>query len=200
MFAWSVFIPFVLIGSLTPGPNNLLALHNGSRYGYRQTIPFVLGVTCGVFLLLLGCALLALFMRELVPGIREVTRWAGAVYLVYLAVRIMISKPPAADSETADSSSAASFPSGVLLQLVNAKAIAYGMVIFAAMVTPVYSAWWQILLFVCGLCLLTFAAVSIWAAGGALLSGVLNRYYRMTNLLLGGVLLYTAFSMAFTAL
>lgn len=196
MFAWSVFIPFVLIGALTPGPNNLLALHTGSRCGYRRSLPFIAGVTFGVFWLLLLCALLSIFVQTLIPKIQFWTRLFGSGYLLYLALRISFSRTPDRPGGEGDVP-AASFTAGVLLQLVNPKAMAYATLIFSTMIAPVYTAWWEILLFCTGLSGLTFAAVSLWAAGGALLSGLLRQHERWINPLLGLVLLYTAGSILF---
>ena len=41
------FISFSLVSGFTPGPNNLIALATGANFGYRRTLPHVLGVVLG---------------------------------------------------------------------------------------------------------------------------------------------------------
>ena len=40
---------FIFIASITPGPNNILILSDGLRFGYRKTIGFNLGVCFAAF-------------------------------------------------------------------------------------------------------------------------------------------------------
>jgi threonine/homoserine/homoserine lactone efflux protein len=85
-------VPFVTYGfvmSITPGPNNLMLTASGATFGFRRTLPHILGVCVGFSAVLLAvCAGLdALFARW--PDLQTVLRWAGAAYLVYLGWRIL---------------------------------------------------------------------------------------------------------------
>jgi threonine/homoserine/homoserine lactone efflux protein len=85
-------VPFVTYGfvmSITPGPNNLMLTASGATFGFRRTLPHILGVCVGFSAVLLAvCAGLdALFARW--PDLQMVLRWAGAAYLVYLGWRIL---------------------------------------------------------------------------------------------------------------
>lgn len=52
-------ILFVLAGAGTPGPNNTINLASGATYGFKRTLPAILGVNIGfpVMLLLVGVGL-----------------------------------------------------------------------------------------------------------------------------------------------
>ena len=39
---------FALVQTGTPGPNNLMLLASGANFGYRRTIPHILGIAAGV--------------------------------------------------------------------------------------------------------------------------------------------------------
>ena len=42
---------FAFVTSITPGPNNLMLMASGANFGFRRTIPHMLGVALGfVFL------------------------------------------------------------------------------------------------------------------------------------------------------
>src|SRR5688572_3733042 len=80
---------YSFIMSITPGPNNVMVTASGATFGYRRTIPHMLGISLGcafqIMLMCLGVG--AVF--EAVPQLQDVLRWAGAAYLVYLAWRLL---------------------------------------------------------------------------------------------------------------
>jgi threonine/homoserine/homoserine lactone efflux protein len=83
------FATYSFVMSITPGPNNVMLTASGATFGFRKTVPHILGVVGGFSAVLLAvCAGLdALFTRW--PEIQTVLRWAGAAYLVYLGWRIL---------------------------------------------------------------------------------------------------------------
>jgi threonine/homoserine/homoserine lactone efflux protein len=83
------FATYSFVMSITPGPNNVMLTASGATFGFRRTVPHILGVCAGFSVVLLAvCAGLdAIFTRW--PHIQTVLRWAGAAYLVYLGWRIL---------------------------------------------------------------------------------------------------------------
>jgi threonine/homoserine/homoserine lactone efflux protein len=83
------FATYSFVMSITPGPNNVMLTASGATFGFRKTIPHILGVVSGFSVVLFGvCAGLdAVFTRW--PEIQAVLRWVGAAYLVYLGWRIL---------------------------------------------------------------------------------------------------------------
>ena len=50
-------ISFYLVMYITPGPNNAMILASGIKFGFKRTIPVILGITIGHnFQLLLVCS------------------------------------------------------------------------------------------------------------------------------------------------
>ncbi len=122
---------FAFVASITPGPNNLLLMRSGARFGVRRSVPHMAGVQVGFQGLLVlsylgvGALLLAL------PGGFTVLRWACFAYLLWLAFAILRDARPAAaapvGAEAADlpatpTAQPMRFIEGVLFQLINAKA------------------------------------------------------------------------------
>jgi threonine/homoserine/homoserine lactone efflux protein len=83
------FATYSFVMSITPGPNNVMLTASGATFGFRRTVPHIVGVCAGFSVVLLAvCAGLdAIFTRW--PDIQTVLRWAGAAYLVYLGWRIL---------------------------------------------------------------------------------------------------------------
>jgi threonine/homoserine/homoserine lactone efflux protein len=87
------FALFALVTSITPGPNNTMLLASGVNFGFNRTIPHMLGITCGFFVLVVavGFGLGAVFQTY--PLLYAVLRYVGAAYLLYLAWKIAHSGP-----------------------------------------------------------------------------------------------------------
>src|SRR5206468_1730345 len=77
-------ITYTFVMSITPGPNNVMLTASGANFGFRRTVPHILGIVCGFTVQLLAvCAgLSALFNRW--PALQSALAWVGAAYLVYL--------------------------------------------------------------------------------------------------------------------
>ena len=113
---------FAFVASVTPGPNNLMLLASGMNHGFRASIPHILGVSCGFFILVVavGLGLGAVFTRY--PLSHAVLKWAGAIYMLYLAWRIANSGTPSAENAAATRGKPVGFLGAVMFQWVNPKA------------------------------------------------------------------------------
>lgn len=79
---------FMFASSITPGPNNVMLAASGLNFGFRRSIPHMLGISLGMMsmLILVGAGMGSVFLRF--PWFYDVLRYAGAAYLLYLAWRI----------------------------------------------------------------------------------------------------------------
>src|SRR5436305_3213087 len=84
----AAFLTFAVVASVTPGPNNIMLLASGANFGFRRTVPHLLGVILGfgLMVLLVGVGLAAVLARF--PTLFMAARIAGMAYLAYLAVKI----------------------------------------------------------------------------------------------------------------
>lgn len=85
---WLVYLLAAIALSLTPGPNGLLSLNHGARFGFRPTVYTVLGGALGFFLLIAASLTGMGALLAASEQIFTVAKWIGAGYLVYLGVRI----------------------------------------------------------------------------------------------------------------
>jgi len=87
-------VGFAFVSSITPGPNNLMLMASGANYGFRRTIPHMLGISIGhsVMVTLVGLGLAQVF--EAYPITRLILQIGSTAYLLYLAWKIANAAPP----------------------------------------------------------------------------------------------------------
>ena len=112
------FAAYSFIMSITPGPNNVMLTASGATFGFRRTIPHMIGISvgCAIQLLAVCAGLGAIFTHW--PDLQAALRWIGALYLLYLGVRMLGSGP----SGPASSTRPVTFLEAVLFQFLNPKA------------------------------------------------------------------------------
>ncbi len=117
-------IAFAFVSSITPGPNNLMLMASGANFGFRRTIPHMLGIGLGFtfMVLLVGVGLLQVFNRY--PVSYTVLKVASVGYLLYLAWKIAHAAPA---EKGADAGTPMSFLQAAAFQWVNPKAWAMAL-------------------------------------------------------------------------
>lgn len=108
---------YCFLMSSTPGPNNMMLTASGANFGFRGTLPQILGINAGgfvqTFVTCLGLG--ALFTTW--PVLHTTLRVVGAAYMLWLAWRL--TGGAAADAQVARP---VGFVEGALFQAVNPKA------------------------------------------------------------------------------
>jgi threonine/homoserine/homoserine lactone efflux protein len=112
------FVTYTFVMSITPGPNNVMLTASGARFGFRRTLPHILGIVCGFIVQLLAvCAgLSALFTRW--PALQSTLAWVGAAYLLYLGWQMLGSGA----AQSREAHHPVSFLQAALFQFLNPKA------------------------------------------------------------------------------
>ena len=103
----------------TPGPNNAMLAASGANFGFRRTLPHLLGVALGfpLMLLIVGLALGGIFQASAL--LREGLHWGGAALLLWIAWKIARSGGIGSKSEGAHP---LRFHQAMAFQWVNPKA------------------------------------------------------------------------------
>lgn len=93
------FLTFAFVTSATPGPNNLMLMTSGANFGFRRTIPHMLGVAIGfsVMVVLVGLGIVGLF--EALPAAYTALKAAGVAYMLWLAWKFAHAAPPEGNPE-----------------------------------------------------------------------------------------------------
>lgn len=178
---------FAFVSSVTPGPNNVMLTASGATFGYRRSVPHMLGICLGVvvMVLLIGAGLGAVFEAE--PRIYTLLKYVGAAYLVWLAWKI-------ARSGSVDQGQAGnrpfSFWQAAAFQWVNPKAwiMAVGVV---ATYTPREGFFANLLLSALVLGLVNYPSISVWTLFGSTVGRALRtpQALRSFNWLMAGLLM-----------
>lgn len=122
------FITFASVATITPGPNNLMLMSSGTVFGFRRTLPHILGVVLGLALLL-GSMILGLGMLiERVPALARAVQFAGSAWLAWLGIRLFWGAITSGDTDREAAGKSSGRPlralEAVLFQWANPKAIA----------------------------------------------------------------------------
>lgn len=114
-------VAFCFVGVITPGPNNLMLMASGANFGFRRTVPHMLGVGLGmpVLVLLVGIGVIRVF--EAYPIVQTVLTALSVAYLLYLAWKIANAAPPRRASED-ETGRPLTFLQAAAFQWVNPKA------------------------------------------------------------------------------
>ncbi|WP_278922852.1 MULTISPECIES: LysE family translocator [Pseudophaeobacter] len=176
---------FAFVSSITPGPNNLMLMASGANFGFRRTIPHMLGVALGfVFMVVLvGAGLVQIF--DAIPLTYTLLKICSVVYLLYLAWKIANAGPAQASGATG---TPMTFLQAAAFQWVNPKAWAMALTAITAY-TPDQTLW---AIFLVGAVFgaINLPSVGSWTILGQQMARFLTNPRRLTqfNWLMAGLL------------
>lgn len=115
--------------ALSPGPAAMCVMTQAARHGVRASVNGIAGIQAGngVFFICIACGLASLLATATTAFL--VLRVVGALYLLYLGVRVLVGTfrvKSAAEAPTASAAAARGlFMQGLLIQLTNPKALLF---------------------------------------------------------------------------
>ena len=166
---------FAFVSSITPGPNNLMLMASGANFGFRRTIPHMLGVALGfVFMVILvGAGLIQVF--DAFPVSYTVLKATSVIYLLYLAWKIANAGP----AETGDAKGRPmTFVQAAAFQWVNPKAWALALTAISAYAPD--QSLWAIFVVAALFGAVNLPSVSSWAVLGQQMARLLTNPRRLT--------------------
>ena len=182
---------FAVSMSGSPGPNNTMVTASGATWGFRRTVPHMLGISLGLPLMLVA---IALGMGELLrawPWLHDAMRWAGAAYMLWLAWKIASADPDPARPDQGGAGHPLSFLQAAAFQWVNPKAWVVALGAIAAYTTATGLALvGQAALLGAIFLVVTLPLVAAWTLVGVGAARLLRtrRALRLFNLAMAGLL------------
>ena len=185
-------LTFAMTAAITPGPNNIILSTNAVNYGFKATIPLMLGVFFGFLSVLTLCLLGIGEVYENYPNFKNFIKIVATIFLTYLAYKIFIS------TEFSDNNNKRrfTFRDIYFFQLINPKAVSVSMSSSAIFIQNKFSYFEEfILIFICFIISTSTSAV-VWAAIGHSFRKYLNDkrkiiyFNRVMALLLLGCVFY----------
>jgi threonine/homoserine/homoserine lactone efflux protein len=176
---WWLYVAMTFVVSATPGPNMLLVMISGARYGFRAAVPTMAGcLTALLGMLSLSAAGLSAILQAF-PAVFDSLRLAGAAYLAYLGIQLWRAPvtalaAPSGVEAPSESTAAMRFRQGFMVAASNPKAILFAAAFFPQFISAEYPQLPQF-----AILLLTFVVIevgwyAIYAAGGQRLAAYLQ--------------------------
>ena len=166
---------FAFVTSVTPGPNNLMLMASGANFGFRRTVPHMLGVGLGFVLMtfLVGVGLAGLFQTY--PLAVTVLEGVSVVYMLWLAWKIAHAAAP---RDRQAGGTPMTFLQAAAFQWVNPKA--WAMALTAVTVHAPDRSLWAVALVAVIFGAINLPSVSLWTLIGQQLRRVLTNARRLT--------------------
>ena len=184
---WLPLLGFALVTSLTPGPNVVLIATSGANFGYRRTMPHILGITAGFPLMILAVGLGLGGLFELYPGLHRGLALVGGIYLLYFAWRIAAAGRTQSGGRP---SRPFNFFEAAVFQWVNPKAWVVATGAIASFTSLSGSFAWQVSKISLLFSVIAFLGCSLWTLGGMAIGRLLSndKRRRIFNLTMAAIL------------
>lgn len=156
---------YVVTMSVTPGPNNLMLAASGVNFGFRRTLPHLLGISVGHGVQVMVVASALAWMLVWLDAVRLPLVAAGCSYLLWLAWRQARAGQPGGRKKVRP----LGFLGAALFQWVNPKA--WMMVLNVAILFLPRGGGWQAAATLALWCaLVNLPCIALWAMAGDRLS------------------------------
>ena len=133
-----IFAAACLLMVLTPGPNMIYLISRSICQGRKAGVTSLLGVVAGFFVHMFAAAvgLTAVFLA--VPMAYETLKWAGALYLVWMAWQAVKpgARSPFEARELAPDSSSKLVVMGFMTSVLNPKVAVFYLSVFPQFISP----------------------------------------------------------------
>ncbi len=178
--------------AVTPGPNNALLWASGTTFGFRRTLPHILGTAVGLGSMALAAAAGLGALIVAIPGLAFAMKVAGSAYLLYLAYQIGRSRSLGVGTVAR--------PLGLLqgasFQWINPKAWVFALGAVTTFRPPDLPIVVGSLLVAATMIAVILPSASLWAAAGGLLGRLLKggRAQTMVSAVLAALVVVTVVS------
>ena len=178
---WITYFFATTVILIIPGPTIILVISQAVAHGRKSVVPLAAGVVLGDFtamtLSLLGLGAI----MSASAALFTVFKWIGAVYLLYLGIKLWRANPDTTSStqpeKKKDASPRSLFKSSFIVTALNPKSIAFFVAFLPQFISPQSPAFSQILIL--GGTFLVLALVN--AALYALFAGQLRETIKKTR-------------------
>ena len=167
---------FAFATSITPGPNNMMLLASGVNFGFRRTIPHMLGIGGGFLVLLLAVGLGLGAVLTAFPPLFVALKIAGGLYLLWIAWKIGSAR--ALGEGGRSGARPMTFLEAAAFQWVNPKAWVMAISAMAAYTTEERYLF-TVLVVAFAFAVVNLPSVSTWAGFGSVLREWLSHPVRL---------------------
>ncbi|WP_396434087.1 LysE family translocator [Limnohabitans sp.] len=184
--AWWMFVVMTFVISATPGPNMLLVMSHGARFGLLPAIWTMAGcMTALIGMVSISAAGVGTLLHNF-PEVFDALRYLGAAYLAYLGYNLWRTGVPASEppghaslAEVTQRSAGSYFRQGLAVAAGNPKAIVFAAAFFPQFIRADRPAGLQF-----AVLLITFTVIEVsWYLIYALSGHKLSRFLQQAHVL-----------------
>ena len=157
-------VSFYFVMFVTPGPNNIMLFASGVKYGFKKTIPHILGIPLGHFVQISLVSLGLGFVFQAYPMVQQVLKIIGCLYLFFLAYRMFGSLNMKESKETGRP---LKFYEAALFQILNPKAWVIAITAVSVFFPKDESFITGLLFLTCIAPIVNLPSISIWVLFGS---------------------------------
>jgi len=168
---------FGFINGITPGPNNILLMTSGANWGFRRTLPLVLGISVGfpVVLAATGIGLKNVFAAF--PLLHVIMKYLCGFWVLVIAYKILKTPSPG-DSHT-QNGTLITFRAALLFQWINPKVWLIAVSAMTLFISDQLAPLQIVMGIVIPITAVTIPANLVWCFFGLLLAKMLNTSGKM---------------------
>ncbi len=114
---------FAIAASFSPGPNNIVTSYTSFNFGFKKSIPTMLGVVIGWMTLVIILQMSSGVIFKQFENLQIAIKIFGSIYLIYMAYKLSFSK----NISGKFSPKPVTFVNTFFFQFINPKAIIYAL-------------------------------------------------------------------------
>ena len=164
-------VSFTLATVLTPGPNNIMMLSSGLNFGYKRTLPHMMGVAFGFAFMVVCVGMGINIIFEAYPFVYDIMKVVGFIYILWMAWQIANSS---VDIKEDKNNKPFTFIQIVLFQWINPKAWIMAITAISSFTVPSQDMFTQVLVIAFIYLLSGFISTNTWTLGGVFLKKLLK--------------------------
>lgn len=193
---FSSFIVFLLSMTFTPGPNNIISMSSGNQYGYKKTIPFILGASSGSLIYFIIMILLSKKIMIFSSELQIMLKIIGTVFMLYLATKFILNAFSKNSDVKNSNRKIFTYKDGFLLQFLNPKFLFFSLTIVGNFILPNTNSTLNAIFIAFLVVVIIYIAISVWAFFGVVIQKLFMQNKFIFNILISFLLIYCAIVMS----
>ena len=190
------FTLFAFVSAFTPGPNNIMLAASGANFGFRASLPHILGVSAGFISLVVAAGFGLANLFSAFPSLYGILKIVSFIFLVYMVWRI----GSANLAQSRSSKRPLRFWQAAIFQLVNPKGVSViisSVTAFTSSATAVAS---EVFMLFVVFSVVTVGSTCTWTLFGLVIRQVLNtqKRLRLFNITMASLLLVSLLPVVIT--
>ena len=187
---------FAFVSSITPGPNNLMLLYSGARFGFKRTVPHWMGINIGFVVMLILCCLgiATLFLQ--LPMAQTALKVLGCAYMMWLVYKLWqngaLPSSETLEKSTTGAAKPLTFMQAAIFQYVNPKAWMMGLSVPAAYLPQTGSIVANTAVAALVFGVINLLSMTTWVQGGVTLQKLMHKPV-LAKIINGAIVLMTVY-------